>query len=136
VGAERADRHQLNHLLFQAIHAQSREPQIAAYKILEPSWVFYGGRPVREFSGATPGAGRLAARQAAAFLTESPNAFLITTLERHKEIESLLPLDIVTLQRVPYFLKDEELVVLHLPHHNPARSSRTPLAPTSTNNLR
>jgi len=136
VGAERADRHQLNHLLFQAIHRQSSHPQIAAYKILEPSWVFYGGRPVREFNGTTRDAGRLAAQQAAAFLSESPDAFLITTIERRKELASLLPPDIVTLQRVPYFLKDDELVVLHLPRHNPALSNRQELAPTTGNNLR
>jgi 4-amino-4-deoxy-L-arabinose transferase-like glycosyltransferase len=136
VGAERADRHQLNHLLFQAIHARSPRPQIAAYKILEPSWVFYGGQPVREFGGATHEAAQSGARQAAAFLTESPHAFLITTQQRRKDLESLLPPDIVVLQRVPYFLKDEELVVLHRSHHHPTLSSHTPLAPTPGNNLR
>src|SRR5262249_52517904 len=50
VGVDRIDRHQTNHTLLGAIFSRSSQPQIASYSILEPSWVFYGGRPIHEFA--------------------------------------------------------------------------------------
>lgn len=136
VGAQRADHHQQNHLLFQAIHARSPQPNIAAYRILEPSWVFYGGRPVREYNGTTPETARLAARQAAAFLAESPDAYLITTATRHKELEHLLPPGVAVLEQVPYFLKDDKLVVLHRPPSSPSHTSQIPPGQVSGHRVR
>ena len=141
VGAQRVDQHQLNHVLFRTIHAHSRQPQIGAYKVLEPSWVFYGGHSIREFNGATRESAREAARQAAAFLAHSPDAYLITTAERHKELSALLPPDVGVLEQAPYFLKNDQLVVLSR-RQPTAELSRNvspgqgPLAPPSPNNLR
>jgi 4-amino-4-deoxy-L-arabinose transferase-like glycosyltransferase len=132
VGAERADQHQLNHRLFQAIHARSPQPQIAAYKILEPSWVFYGGQPVREFRAVDPQAGRLAA----AFLAESTDAFLITTAERYRELAPFLPSEVAILEQIPYFLNDGQLVVLHSSHREATLSHHGLFAPAQPSNLR
>jgi 4-amino-4-deoxy-L-arabinose transferase-like glycosyltransferase len=136
VGAQQVDQHQTNHLLFKAIHARSSHPQIAAYKVLEPSWVFYGGHAIREFNGATLETARQAARQAAAFLAQSPDAYLITTAERHKELSVHLPPDVTVLERAPYFLKEGNLLVLHRSQSPPTLTRHDLLAPTTSNNLR
>ena len=88
VGADRADRHQANHLLFHAIYRQSAQPQIASYQILEPSWVFYGGRPIREIPAppVQKDAYHLAAEQAAGFLNSSEDAFVITSENKLPEL--------------------------------------------------
>lgn len=112
VGADRADRHQANHLLLAAIEANSADPKIAAYKVLEPSWVFYGGRSIREISGHSPEAAQMARQQAVEFLTASHDRFVITTDARLRDFWTTLPPDVVLLARVPYFLKDEQLVLI------------------------
>ena len=113
LGAERVDRHQTNHQLWQAIYARSANPQVASYRILEPSWVFYGGRPIREFSATQAAGGRLAAEQAGAFLATNSDAFLITTRDRLKELALTVPQDVGIIEETPYFLKEgERLVVL------------------------
>jgi 4-amino-4-deoxy-L-arabinose transferase-like glycosyltransferase len=118
VALGRIDRHQTNHLLWQAIYARSRAPQVASYRILEPSWVFYGNRPVkeitvREITAAPPGGPRLAAEQAAHFLAQHSDAYLITTRQRLAELSPFLPTEVQVIAETPYFLKrNQELVVL------------------------
>jgi 4-amino-4-deoxy-L-arabinose transferase-like glycosyltransferase len=110
IGTEQIDRHQASHRLWEAIYARSADPQIASYKVLEPSWVFYGGRFIREF-GSTLGA---ASRESvAAHLAQSPDAFVITTEERLAELSPGLPFNVGVVAMAPYFLKQgEKLVVL------------------------
>jgi 4-amino-4-deoxy-L-arabinose transferase-like glycosyltransferase len=113
LGADRVDRHQTNHLLWQAIYARSANPQVASYRILEPSWVYYGGRTIHEISVAAPGGKRLAAEQAGAFLAETADAYLITTQDRLKELDLFLPQDVGVVQEADYFLRQgDRLVVL------------------------
>jgi len=113
VAVDRIDRHQTNHVLWQAIYARSRSPQVAAYRILEPSWVFYGNREVREITAAPPSSPQLAAEQAVHFLSHSTEAYLITTRQKLTELSPLLPSDVQVVAQSPYFLKrNQELVVL------------------------
>jgi hypothetical protein len=113
LGAERVDRHQTNHRLWQAIYARSANPQVGSYRILEPSWVFYGGRSIREFSATQAGGGRFAADQAGAFLATNADAFLITTRDRLKELALSIPQEVGIVEETSYFLKEgERLVVL------------------------
>jgi 4-amino-4-deoxy-L-arabinose transferase-like glycosyltransferase len=113
VAADRVDRHQTNHRLWQAIYARSDKPQIAAYKVLEPSWVFYGGRPIHEFTANTPATGRKAAEQAVQFLLAGEDRFLITTRQKLDELAPLLPVGFEVIEDAPYFLKaPQRLVVL------------------------
>jgi hypothetical protein len=113
VAVDRIDRHQSNHVLWQAIYARSRSPQVAAYRILEPSWVFYGNREVREITAAPPSSPQLAAEQAVHFLSHSTETYLITTRQKLTELSPLLPSDVQVVAQAPYFLKrNQELVVL------------------------
>lgn len=110
IGTERIDQHQASHRLWEAIYARSTDPQIAAYKVLEPSWVFYTGRFIHEFRGSP---GRGVVESVASFLAKSPNAFVVTTRDRLGELSAVLPPDVGIIETTPYFLKKgEQLVVL------------------------
>lgn len=117
VAIDRVDRHQTNHVLWQTILARSPHGRIASYRILEPSWVFYSGRQIHEFTAPPPSAPSLAAQQAAQFLAQSPDHYLITSSQRQRELFALLPPTIGPIAEAPYFLKrGQSLVVLgHLP---------------------
>jgi 4-amino-4-deoxy-L-arabinose transferase-like glycosyltransferase len=108
LGAQRVDRHQTNHVILEAIAVNSTQPLIASYKILEPSWVFYGGRRVIELRG---GSQLHRQEEVATLFRDHPESFLITTRDRIAEIRSQLPPDVVVLAETQLFLKDERLVV-------------------------
>jgi 4-amino-4-deoxy-L-arabinose transferase-like glycosyltransferase len=102
-GAQRIDRHQTNHVLFHAIRTHSEQPSVGSYKILEPSWVFYLGQPIHETAGS---------EDVVSFLQRGPETFLITKRSRLGELSSRIPTDVVVLEEVRLFLKDESLVLL------------------------
>jgi 4-amino-4-deoxy-L-arabinose transferase-like glycosyltransferase len=127
VGTERADRHQSNHLLLESIAARAADPRVASYRILEPSWVYYGGRPILELP-RRPGRSTLSAaelQQQTAWLSHFPppdqvtqhfashrEAFLITTVEHYQKLLPHLPPDVQVLTETQRFLKDDRLVLL------------------------
>lgn len=111
-GADRVDLHQQSHRLLDAIRAHSSNPQVATFSVFEPSWVFYNGSPIREFSfrrNADPTASIAAAAE---FLSTAPESFVITTQKGFRTLAPSLPPDIVAIETIPYFLKDETLLVL------------------------
>jgi 4-amino-4-deoxy-L-arabinose transferase-like glycosyltransferase len=104
LGAQQVDRHQTSDVILNAIQANSPHPRIASYKILEPSWVFYGGNPIAEVSSQP--------ERLAPFLAGQPDSFLITTASRLPEIETQLPPEVRVLARTKRFLKEDELLLL------------------------
>ena len=137
VGVYRIDQHQTNQVLFRAIQARSTHAQVAAYRVLEPSWVFYGGQPIREIlddKRQGPGAAAAAARQ---FLAADPNHFVITTADKFREFSATLPLGIGVIEQTPYFLHSRQKLVLIGPLVTPQSAARSPPAPPfSRNDLR
>ena len=120
IGAQRADHHQTSHVILRAIFDRSDNPTIASYKILEPSWVFYAGRPIRELprAGTTIRVelqpGYIQTHELSAptgFFLTNPEAFLITTRKELQEIGPL-PEGVRVLAETGLFLKDERLVLL------------------------
>jgi hypothetical protein len=118
LGAQQVDRHQTSEVLLDAIAANSPNPQVASYKILEPSWVFYGGAPIVELHSPAPSEGDLTSRKPSVleFFGSQPEGVLITTGRRLAEIETVLPPDVMVLARTPRFLKDDELFLLGRTH--------------------
>jgi 4-amino-4-deoxy-L-arabinose transferase-like glycosyltransferase len=112
VGADRVDKHQTSHQLWQAIYSRSPNPIVASYKVLEPSWVFYGGRTIHEFAPATPADGQAAASQAAELLATVPDAFVITTEQKAREVLDRSPPEIGVIETTPYFLHGQERLVV------------------------
>ena len=102
------DRHRTSDVLFDAIAARSEEPEIASLGCLEPSWVFYAGRPIAEIK-------RRDTEAAQAFLARH-DAFLIATEAGYRRIRSELPEDARVLARTQAFLDDEPLLVIARDH--------------------
>ncbi len=46
----RVDQHQQNHVLLAAIEQTGGNPRVGAFGVLEPTWIFYGRRPITELS--------------------------------------------------------------------------------------
>src|SRR5262245_61230660 len=74
IGAQRIDRHQSSQVVLAAIRANSRQPVVASYKILEPTWVFYLEQPIVELQ-ASPQTD--VKQDLASFLHHSPESFVI-----------------------------------------------------------
>lgn len=103
--ALRVDRHQKSDVLLGAISARSSSPRIASFGVLEPSWVFYAQRPIKEISAVKPA-------EAGAFLRATPQGFLITTGGRYEQLKPELPDGVSVLATAPYFLRDDQLMVV------------------------
>jgi 4-amino-4-deoxy-L-arabinose transferase-like glycosyltransferase len=118
LGAQIVDRHQQADQFLAVIHQIGGEPQIASYRVLEPSWVYYGRRHIREIPESR--------WEAAAFLAESPNPLLITTERHWRQLsKSGVSPDLVVLARAERFLKDEQLVVIGRQKAEMARTRST-----------
>ena len=86
---------------------------IASFGHLEPSWVFYGGRQIREFRASE-------AAQLQHFLRDQPDAVVLTTgqqLSKLKNSERALA-HAPVLHRTKYFLRDLDLLVIQSPGLN------------------
>jgi len=92
-----------------AIRANPPDRAVAAYKILEPTWVFYGGRPIQELK-PTPEANY--SQRAGEFFLANPEGLLIAKRSQYHEIAPYIPADIVVVAQTPQFLKDDFLLVL------------------------
>jgi 4-amino-4-deoxy-L-arabinose transferase-like glycosyltransferase len=112
VGAQRADHHQTSHVVLRAMIDHSRDPQIASYKILEPSWVFYAGRPIQEIVERSHEEHRRTSDLVVEHFLGHPEAFLITTDTRLQELAGQLPPDVGIVAETPLFLQKERLVLL------------------------
>ncbi len=114
LGAHIASRHQQADRLLAAIKEASESPRLASYKILEPSWVYYGRVPIREIQGR--------AEDATEFLAAGPDRFLITTEGHWRTLSGRhVTAHMTVLAEVDYFLQDERLVLIGRPTDRFAR---------------
>jgi 4-amino-4-deoxy-L-arabinose transferase-like glycosyltransferase len=125
IGAQRADVHQTSHVILRTIQEHSDNPQIAAYRILEPSWVFYAGRPIEELPWRDDhDSGQSASWRVAEYLAQHPEGFVITTTEQLSDVAAHLPHDIAVLAETDLFLKGKRLVLLGRPQSGPVATRR------------
>jgi 4-amino-4-deoxy-L-arabinose transferase-like glycosyltransferase len=101
LGPAAADRHQQSHLLLAAL-CRLQPAQIGSWHCLQPSWVFYLGRPIEELKETS---------DAAEFLSSNEN-LLIVCSEDYPALSASLPKDVQILSRTPRFLKEGELLVV------------------------
>ncbi|NIP86250.1 MAG: phospholipid carrier-dependent glycosyltransferase [Planctomycetales bacterium] len=142
----RVDRHQQNHLLLRAIQRRGDAVPVGAYGSVEPSLVFYAGRPIVKLRRGGPAPGSHAARPRAStwtpagrprevvplgsFLARDYDALIITNDRYYRQIQGELPGDVGVLARVPYFLKKHQLLLLGRPpldraaHSSPSTARR------------
>ena len=117
LGAAVVDQHQQADQLLAAARRAAAEPRLAAYKVLEPSWVYYGRRPIAEMHGPLD--------EPLEFLARSPDAVVITTDRQWRRLQARSPKpDLVVLASVEHFLKDERLVVVAQAPAADARASK------------
>jgi 4-amino-4-deoxy-L-arabinose transferase-like glycosyltransferase len=124
VGAARVDRHQTNNLLLSAINARSDRPHVTSFGLLEPTWVFYGGRPVDELPISSSSQtmpswveadGKWIAKPTPSvddLLAEPNDLFVITTDGLLSIFEERYPGQFEVIADEPYFLKSGRLLVL------------------------
>jgi hypothetical protein len=124
---DRVDRHQQGGRLLAEIAGRSAPVRVAALGALEPSWVFYGGRPVMElddsgragWSGAYVEIdGRWQRKPAVGLedLAANPERWLLITTEKHLALtQAELPAAFEVLTSAPYFLKKDRLLLLGAP---------------------
>jgi 4-amino-4-deoxy-L-arabinose transferase-like glycosyltransferase len=97
------DRHQNSQSLVSEIQRAGPEPQLAGYRFLQASMVFYAGRSVPDCDNID---------QLRRFLAESPRPFIVTTDEYAQDIERAFPGELSVFARQPRFLRrDEEILV-------------------------
>jgi 4-amino-4-deoxy-L-arabinose transferase-like glycosyltransferase len=116
----RVDRHQQNQRLLAAIDQLGQQPRVGAFGALEPTWIFYGGRPIDELTtGADP---RNAARggrwtpkpwpEAAQFYGDGHDRFIITTDRHWPALRERLPAGAAVLAQCPRFLRSGNLLLI------------------------
>jgi 4-amino-4-deoxy-L-arabinose transferase-like glycosyltransferase len=106
IAAVQVDRHQNTQALGEAIrrHSSADGLRIATYGYFRPGLVYYCNHRIEPLPDLN---------QAAEFLrTNSDGAFLVTTEEAYRELESHLPAQFGVLKRGPWFLKSGQTVVL------------------------
>jgi len=137
--AARVDRHQQNHLLLAAIERAGGNPRVGAFGRLEPTWIFYGGRPIDELT-LDAGDGEEAGTSpwkpkprplAAEFFGQGQDRFIITTDRRWNQLRAALPPQAAVVAECPLFLRRERLLLVGLPPSAPrtAQASREQPAP-------
>jgi len=103
MGLGEVSKHRASHDL--VADATERSVPLASYGVLEPSWVFYHGKPFPFFSH-----GKL--KETQAFLKSDPQAVVIMTENDFNNVKKKLPADTVPIATSDYFLQDERLVLV------------------------
>jgi 4-amino-4-deoxy-L-arabinose transferase-like glycosyltransferase len=116
----RVGRHQQNHVLLAAIEQCGESPRVGAFGCLEPTWVYYGGRPINELTldASDPTSTSQDAWQpkprlnAADFFASGEDRFIITTARHWEPLRAALPAEAKVLAECPLFLKDDRLLLI------------------------
>jgi len=109
VAAVRVSRHQqFDYLarILRELQTSSQDPiTVAAYNSLEPSWVFYLGRPI-QFLPASQGP------EVINEMARRGDFCLLLTRKRYEQLREKLGSDLTPIAGIPYFLKKREEVLL------------------------
>ena len=115
----RVDRHQQNQRLLAEIDRAGGNPQVGAFGRLEPTWVFYGGRPIDELTldpaVATAPTGPWKPKRrplAADFFGAGRDRFIITSDRHWDRLRAWLPPQAAVLAECPLFLRRERLLLI------------------------
>jgi len=118
--APRVDRHQQNHILLAAVERAGGNPRVGAFGRLEPTWIFYGGRPIDELTldasesdNGRAGLWKPKPRPSAAeFFGQGDDRFIITTDRRWDQLRAALPPQAAIVAECPLFLRRERLLLV------------------------
>lgn len=134
-GTVSIDHEQQSHLFLDVIDANP-EAAVAAFGCLESSWVFYGGKPIRELwvqepetvsqqdtkptqsSDSADGQAYWQCKpriSVEAFLKSNSQAMFVTSSDHIDELKKRLPKDYEVLQTAAYFLKNKQIILIGKP---------------------
>lgn len=105
VAAVRVSCHQQIDRLTASLNTVSPAPIVASYDCLEPSWVYYLGRPV-QFIPAND------VDRLTSFFRANKFGCVLTTQDRLERIRPQIPAEVTSIAEIPYFLRDKKLVLL------------------------
>ena len=100
----RVSRYQQYDRLLQPLAGSSSSATIGSYGRLEPTWVFYAGRPIEFFTDHD-------LAQAVDFLGQE-DTVLVTTENRLDRLSQAATMPLRVISRTPYFLQDEKLIMV------------------------
>ncbi len=103
----RVSQHQQNLVVLRALSQHGRRPAIASYGCLESTWVFYAKQSITEFAWAPEPDAKLAQ-----FVDAHADACFLTTDRFLPQLEAQLPSEYTVLADVPYFLKNDRLLLV------------------------
>jgi hypothetical protein len=104
----RVDRHQQNELVLRPIREARGDLRIAAFGLLEPSWVYYGGQPIMEVT-AQRTQHTIGVRD---FFGAGENRFVLTTQQHWERLQCELPETAGIVAQCPLFLKKDQLLLI------------------------
>jgi len=105
LGASRADLQRFDQqMVVNWAKNSTNEAPLAAYRVLEPSWVYYSHQSIPELLGEPAAAARL--------LENHPGATLVTKEEHVPAIRRELDGEVEIAQSAPHFLRSERLVII------------------------
>jgi len=118
--AVRVDRHQQNHQLLATVAGSSDNPRVGAFGRLEPTWIFYGGRPIDELTLDSPDSPRGARSPwkpkprplAAEYYGDGRDCFIFTTDRQWAELQKALPPQACVVAECSLFLRDDRLLLI------------------------
>jgi 4-amino-4-deoxy-L-arabinose transferase-like glycosyltransferase len=126
LGASRADLQRFDQqMVVNWAKTSSKETPLAAYKVLEPSWVYYSHQSIPELLGEPAAAAQL--------LEEHPGSALITKEQLVPAIRRELDGDVEIARSAHHFLRNERLVILR--RKIPADTTRTAQPAQGKNSL-
>lgn len=125
-GTPSVDREQNNHVILKTLNDAPVDTKVVSFGQLEPSWVFYSGRPILELNMGP--AHEIEKRQESiparefwqpkprprveAFFDSNPTALVITSSDELSQIQERLPDDYDVIETADYFLKSKKLFLL------------------------
>ena len=107
MAAPRVSRYQRIQQLLSGLDHRVDQPELAAIGRLEPSWVFYWGETIQNFTSDARGI-----EAAAVFASERPSRVVLTTASNLNSLERAYRGKIDIVDRIPIFLDDEELLAV------------------------
>lgn len=132
-GTVSIDGEQESHLVLDFIDIDP-QASVAAFGCLESSWVYYGGKPIRELLISQPASGSLALNtheppavsnpepdphwlckpkiSVEEFLNSNSQCVFLTSSDHVEQLKKRLPEDYEVLQTAAYFLKNKQLVLI------------------------
>ena len=105
VAADRVSHHQRIDQVMTLLRGTNPQAMVVSYDCLEPSWVYYLGRPIRFIPASE-------VDQLVSFLRETRYGCVLTTRDRYEQISDRIPTDFRPIAEIPYFLRDKQLVLL------------------------